>query len=136
MPVEGASLPGQLTIPTGAGAVVLFAHGAGSNHLSERNRFMARVLNQHGFGTLLFDLLTKMEDVDYPNRFNIPLLTDRLLAATATSIRRWQRLSGYLAISGRVRGRPRRCGQRPGCLGVFCRGFARGGVPIGKVVAP
>ena len=116
--VEGASLPGQLTIPTGAGAVVLFAHGADSNHLSERNRFMAKVLHQHNFGTLLFDLLTKMEDVDYANRFNIPLLTDRLLAATATSIRKWQRLSGYLAILGRVRGRPRRCGQQSTCLGV------------------
>ena len=83
VPVEGASLPGQLAIPTGAGAVVLFAHGAGSSHLSDRNRFVARALHQHGFGTLLFDLLTRMEDVDYANRFDIPLLTDRLMAATA-----------------------------------------------------
>ena len=102
VPVEGASLPGQLTIPTGAGAVVLFAHGAGSNHLSERNRFMAKVLNQHGFGTLLFDLLTKMEDVDYANRFNIPLLTDRLLAATAyldTQVATAERPFGYFGSS-------------------------------------
>ena len=83
VPVEGAALPGQLTIPAGAGAVVLFAHGAGSSHLSDRNRFVAKVLHEHGCATLLFDLLTKMEDVDYANRFNIPLLTDRLLAATA-----------------------------------------------------
>ena len=83
VPVEGDTLPGQLTIPVGAGAIVLFAHGSGSSHLSERNRFVAKALRQHGLGTLLFDLLTKMEDVDYANRFNIPLLTDRLLAATA-----------------------------------------------------
>ena len=95
VPVEGAALPGQLSIPTGAGAVVLFAHGAGSSHLSDRNRFVARVLHQYGFGTLLFDLLTRMEDVDYANRFNIPLLTDRLLAATA-----------YLDTLAVVAGRP------------------------------
>ena len=83
VPVEGASLPGQLTIPTGAGAVVVFAHGTGSSHLSNRNRTVAKVLHRHGIGSLLFDLLTPMEDVDYANRFNIPLLTDRLLAATA-----------------------------------------------------
>ena len=83
VPVEGAVLPGELSMPAGAGAVVLFAHGSGSSHLSDRNRFVSKVLHRHGFGTLLFDLLTRMEDVDFANRFNIPLLTDRLLAATA-----------------------------------------------------
>ncbi len=83
VPVEGAALPGQLTMPAGAGAVVIFAHGSGSSHLSDRNRFVAETLHRYGIGTLLFDLLTNMEDVDYANRFNIPLLTERLLAATA-----------------------------------------------------
>ena len=83
VPVEGVMLPGQLTIPAGAGAVVLFAHGSGSSHFSDRNHYIAKALHQHGIGTLLFDLLTLMEDADYANRFNIPLLTDRLLAATA-----------------------------------------------------
>lgn len=83
VPVDGALLPGQLTIPAGVGAMVLFAHGAGSSHLSQRNQFVAKALQNHGIGTLLFDLLTRMEDVDYATRFNIPLLTDRLLAATA-----------------------------------------------------
>ncbi|MDP2759645.1 MAG: dienelactone hydrolase family protein, partial [Sideroxyarcus sp.] len=38
---------------------------------------------QHGIGTLLFDLLTREEDQDYETRFDIALLTRRLLAATA-----------------------------------------------------
>jgi putative phosphoribosyl transferase len=36
------------------------------------------------FGTLLFDLLTPEEDLRYGNRFEIGLLTDRLVAATQT----------------------------------------------------
>ena len=41
-----------------------------------------RVLREAGLGTLLFDLLTAGEDRDYATRFDIPLLTSRLLAAT------------------------------------------------------
>jgi dienelactone hydrolase len=40
------------------------------------------VLQQAGIATLLFDLLTRAEDVDYATRFDIELLTRRLLAAT------------------------------------------------------
>jgi dienelactone hydrolase len=40
------------------------------------------VLQQAGIGTLLFDLLTREEDRDYATRFDIALLTRRLLAAT------------------------------------------------------
>jgi dienelactone hydrolase len=43
---------------------------------------VAEALQEEGLGTLLFDLLTREEDVLYANRFNIPLLTDRLKAAT------------------------------------------------------
>jgi dienelactone hydrolase len=43
---------------------------------------VARVLRSAGLGTLLFDLLTAGEDADYATRFDIPLLTSRLLAAT------------------------------------------------------
>jgi pimeloyl-ACP methyl ester carboxylesterase len=34
------------------------------------------------FGTLLFDLLTREEDMYYENRFDIPLLARRLIAVT------------------------------------------------------
>lgn len=82
IPVNSVVLEGDLNIPEGAKAVVIFAHGSGSSRLSSRNRFVARVLNDEGIGTLLFDLLTREEDTVYENRFDIDLLTDRLKEVT------------------------------------------------------
>ena len=76
-------LEGSLALPEGAGSVVLFAHGSGSSRHSPRNRLVAGSLQEEGFGTLLFDLLTRQEDELYENRFNIQLLTERLKAATS-----------------------------------------------------
>jgi len=84
-------LPGTLTIPQGAHALVLFAHGSGSSRLSPRNTFVAQVLHAVGMGTLLFDLLTPREDCDYETRFNIALLSERLVSAT-----RWVRSQSAL----------------------------------------
>ncbi len=39
---------------------------------------MARVLNEAGLGTLLFDLLTPEEELDRANVFDIGLLARRL----------------------------------------------------------
>jgi putative phosphoribosyl transferase len=75
-------LPGELALPTDAKGVVLFAHGSGSSRHSPRNAYVARVLHDGGMGTLLFDLLTATEDRDYAMRFDVALLTSRLLAAT------------------------------------------------------
>jgi dienelactone hydrolase len=65
---------------------VLFAHGSGSSRHSPRNQFVARILNEAGLGTLLFDLLTPDEEaIDMQTRemrFNIPLLAERLGHAT------------------------------------------------------
>jgi pimeloyl-ACP methyl ester carboxylesterase len=76
-------LDGELSLPPGTNSVVLFAHGSGSSRLSPRNTYVASVLQQAGIGTLLFDLLTREEDRNYATRFDIDLLTRRLLAATA-----------------------------------------------------
>jgi len=76
-------LDGELILPPSATGVVLFAHGSGSSRFSPRNTYVAEVLQQHGIGTLLFDLLTREEDQDYETRFDIALLTRRLLVATA-----------------------------------------------------
>ena len=77
------SLPGTLTLPRHKPrAVVVFAHGSGSSRLSPRNAYVATVLHESGFGTLLFDLLTEQEDAVYDNRFDIDLLAERLTAAT------------------------------------------------------
>ncbi len=77
---------GNLNIPEGATALVLFAHGSGSSRHSPRNQFVARTLNNTGLATLLFDLLTQEEEaVDLrtrEHRFNIGLLAERLVHAT------------------------------------------------------
>ncbi len=81
-PSGAISLEGMLELPDNADGVVLFAHGSGSSRLSPRNNTVARVLRDAGLGTLLIDLLTQHEETDYATRFDIPLLTRRLLAAT------------------------------------------------------
>ena len=83
IPVGHVSLEGELILPPSAKGVVLFAHGSGSSRFSPRNTYVAEVLQQRGIGTLLFDLLTREEDQNYETRFDIALLTQRLLAATA-----------------------------------------------------
>jgi dienelactone hydrolase len=83
IPVDGIELSGELVLPSAATGVVLFAHGSGSSRFSPRNTYVAKALQQQGIGTLLFDLLTRDEDQDYARRFDIDLLTQRLLAATA-----------------------------------------------------
>ncbi len=86
IPADGAELAGDLVVPAGAPALVIFAHGSGSSRFSPRNRFVAGVLNEAGLATLLFDLLTPAEeDLDRYSgryRFDIPLLAARLEAAT------------------------------------------------------
>jgi alpha-beta hydrolase superfamily lysophospholipase len=80
--VDEIYMEGMLELPPHAQGVVLFAHGSGSSRHSPRNNSVARVLREHGFGTLLLDLLTEQEDAHYPTRFDIPLLTHRLHVAT------------------------------------------------------
>ncbi|AZH25626.1 dienelactone hydrolase family protein [Haloplanus aerogenes] len=82
IPVEDVELEGMLDIPDGAEGLVVFAHGSGSSRKSPRNNFVAAVIRERGLGTLLFDLLTEEEDQIRENRFDIPLLTDRLVAVT------------------------------------------------------
>jgi len=83
IPAGAARVEGMLELPAKVQGIVLFAHGSGSSRHSKRNTYVARVLQQRGIGTLLMDLLTPEEDAYYPNRFDIPLLTHRLLAATS-----------------------------------------------------
>ncbi|HSD59453.1 MAG TPA: dienelactone hydrolase family protein [Burkholderiales bacterium] len=82
IPADGMQLAGTLALPDGAKRVVAFAHGSGSSRFSPRNTFVARELHGARIATLLFDLLTPEEDRDHETRFDIALLTRRLLAAT------------------------------------------------------
>lgn len=80
----GVRLEGDLAVPPAARGLIVFAHGTGSSRLSPRNAFVAaRLRDTGGFGTLLFDLLTEPEDEHYQNRFDIGLLTRRLIEATS-----------------------------------------------------
>jgi putative phosphoribosyl transferase len=84
IPIDGMTLYADLAIPVEAHGIVLFAHGSGSSRHSPRNQFVARVLQQSDFGTLLMDLLTEKEEaVDNQTRelrFDIGLLARRLTA--------------------------------------------------------
>jgi dienelactone hydrolase len=77
-------LKGDLVVPVNARRLVVFAHGSGSSRFSERNRYVAGLLNDAGLATLLFDLLTEEEEpIDRYSRalrFDIPLLASRLTA--------------------------------------------------------
>jgi dienelactone hydrolase len=82
IPLEGVSLMGNLNIPVRSDSIIVFAHGSGSSRGSSRNRYVADALNEAGFATLLFDLLTPEEDRDYARRFQIDLLSERLVKVT------------------------------------------------------
>jgi putative phosphoribosyl transferase len=78
-------LDGDLRLPPSAQGLVIFAHGSGGSRRSSRNQFVARALNHAGLATLLVDLLTPSEAAAEAHgahlRFNIPLISERLLGA-------------------------------------------------------
>jgi putative phosphoribosyl transferase len=86
IPAGSVTLEGDLQVPDHAAGIVLFAHGSGSGRHSTRNQFVAGELQAAGLATLLIDLLTPAEEaVDQHTghlRFDIPLLAERLVAAT------------------------------------------------------
>lgn len=133
VPTGTGTLGATLTVPAGAGGLVVFAHGSGSSRLSPRNRFVAEALNARGLGTLLLDLLTSAEERDDAetdvHRFDIPFLASRLLTAAAWAAgddeTRSLRL-GYFGASTGAAAALVAAGKRPGSVGAV---VARGGRP-------
>jgi predicted alpha/beta-hydrolase family hydrolase len=82
LPLDQVTLDGDLYLPDHACGLVIFSHGSGSSRFSPRNNFVAQQLQRRNFGTFLFDLLTEMEDQDYSQRFNVELLSQRLVQVT------------------------------------------------------
>lgn len=80
--INGESLKGKLRLSSLNKGIILFSHGSGSSRLSIRNNYVASILHEQGFSSLLFDLLTFDEGKIYENRFNIELLTKRLIIVT------------------------------------------------------
>jgi putative phosphoribosyl transferase len=83
---SSVTLEGNLSIPERPRGVVLFVHGSGSSRFSPRNQYVARVLQEAGFATLLIDLLTSQEEEQDRStghlRFNIDLLSERVVQVT------------------------------------------------------
>jgi pimeloyl-ACP methyl ester carboxylesterase len=142
----GVSLPGDLTIPTDARGIVVFAHGSGSSRLSPRNQAVARFLQANGFATLLFDLLTadeeRLDRITGELRFDIPMLAERLVRVTdwlATEQEtRWLR-AGYFGASTGAGAALIAAARRPAAVHAV---VSRGGRPdlaglaLARVVAP
>jgi putative phosphoribosyl transferase len=87
--VDAGGVAAGMTLPDGGRGLVLFAHGSGSSRFSPRNRYVAGVLADAGFATLLVDLLTQGEErIDLRTRelrFDVELLAGRILGAARWS---------------------------------------------------
>jgi dienelactone hydrolase len=133
IPVGQDAIQGDLTLPAETPAAVIFAHGSGSGRHSPRNKYVAKMLNQGGIGTLLIDLLTMEEErVDIgteEHRFNIRLLAERLIAATDWAVTD-PRLSGlplgYFGASTGAAAALVAAAERPERIGAV---VSRGGRP-------
>ncbi|HJU78273.1 MAG TPA: hypothetical protein VJ599_01760 [Nitrososphaeraceae archaeon] len=93
---SGLFLDGILRIPENPLGIVIFVHGSGSSKTSTRNQAISEKLYENNIGSFLFDLLSEEEqrsDIQLEkiitqipgavlNKFNIALLTRRLLTAT------------------------------------------------------
>jgi predicted alpha/beta-hydrolase family hydrolase len=117
-------LQAELAVPADARAIVLFAHGSGSSRLSPRNTRVAAALRRAGLGTLLFDLLTPSEGEDRRLVFDVELLADRLIEATAWV--RAQEAAGGLAVGY--------FGASTGAAATLIAA-ARGDNPVGAIVS-
>lgn len=145
--LENVLLEGNLTIPENAIGMVIFAHGSGSSRHSARNHYVARILNQHGIGTLLVDLLSTDEEIiDVQTchlRFDIPLLAKRLVGITEWIRRTYPSIKhmkiGYFGSSTGGGAALIAAAQHPGLISVV---VSRGGRPdlageyLEKVRAP
>lgn len=104
IPLEKGFLNGILQIPQNSVGLVLFSHGSGSSRLSKRNQYVASLLNENQIATLLFDLLTQEEEeidaIDMSLRFDIHLLTQRLLLATTWCLKQKETHNFNIAYFG------------------------------------
>jgi dienelactone hydrolase len=88
LPIAGTWLEGDLTLPSGAVGLVVFAHGSGSSRASPRNRTVAYALQTVGLGTLLLDLLT-VEEEAYDDRTGTLRFDTRFLGERLVDVCDW-----------------------------------------------
>lgn len=86
IPAGPSSIHGDLHFVEGSQGIVIFAHGSGSSRFSERNLFVADLLQKSHLSTFLFDLLTPEEEaidkLTREFRFDIAMLGERLVLVT------------------------------------------------------
>jgi dienelactone hydrolase len=86
IPAENVSLLGDLQVPEQATSLVIFAFDYGRSVNHPRPRHIARVMRDHGLGTLLSDLLTEDEEaedeVTEKYRHDAEFLSRRLIEVT------------------------------------------------------
>ena len=106
IPCHGVELDADYLPSCEGRGVVVFAHGSASGRQSPRNRLVASVLAAEGFGALLLDLLepreARIDGATGAFRFDLPLLTRRLVAATDWLVRQPDALDhsvGYFGAS-------------------------------------
>lgn len=75
-------IKGLLALPDNPKGLIFLVHGNGRSRFTPRNHYVAEGLQQAGFATLVFDLLTEKESKDRMNVFNVFLLARRLVAVT------------------------------------------------------
>jgi len=117
-----AELDGVLSMPDEPFGVVLFSHAAGGDRSCARTQFMARYLQEAGFGTLLIDLLTPEEDTGDAPRFNIRVLADRLGDLASWLRDRTGRRLGYYGTSTGAAAAFVAAAERQGVAAIVSRG--------------
>jgi len=82
LPAAQVWLGGHLAHAPDARALVVITQTSAGNHRNSREAYVANLLQQAGFATLLMDLVTPHEETRDPDlRYNTPLLATRLEAA-------------------------------------------------------
>ncbi len=124
-----ADIYGNLIIPSEAWSAVVFAHGAGTSRHNPRHSTVAQAFHRVGLATLVVDLLTPAEErIDQftaMHRFNIELLTERLLATTdwlASNCSQYEFHIGYFGVSMGAAAAFKAAARRHDILAVVSRG--------------
>jgi putative phosphoribosyl transferase len=137
IPFDGTRAPGalegNLAIPSETKGLVMFVHGGGSARSSPRSLLVAGEMQEAGFATLLFDLLTPEEaaEDEATGRFrsDLPLLTARVSAATRWASRQpWtsELRIGYFGASTGAAAALASAAENPGLVAAV---VSRGGRP-------
>ena len=137
IPCGDRNISCELTLPASASTIIIFSQAGGASRNSPRSRMMANYFQQHGFGTLLPDLLDPEEEGSSGRQYDVKLLSRRLTAVTQWVIDRdlfdHYRL-GYYATSTGAAAALRSAAMFPDDIGaIVCRG---GRPDLAKAILP